>query len=404
MKQTYRIFWGVAATVGICLLTALGHAEPVDTAAHPITVNGAGEITLGEPLHHENLTLYPLISSNASAGRYYTPLDKAMDKGKLRIKELASANVPTLSVENTGKDEVFIMTGEIVTGAKQDRMSASDVILPPTAKAVALSVYCVEQGRWQQRTHQFAAGRTAGTTMLRKTAAKRGEQGVIWSKVARKSRDAAVRSDTGTMQAVYDNRQIKRRITVYEKALSALGGRDDVVGFIAAVDGLVVSADLFANNGLMRALSGKLLKAMALDAVTSKSPSSVYPDIEAVRAFFTAGINGARKPTENPGLGTSSLIEAENDITGTELIHDGRIVHLSVFGPDREDHPRILPGNGTPHHHEVEQRRAPSASQDKTGSESNASTDTPRRGTEKSPNPQKKMKLGKKASSKRGMD
>ena len=306
-------------------------------------LNGSDRIYLDKGVRQDNLTVFPLISSNAGKANPYEPLDRAMDKGDLTVRELSSASVPVLEVKNKGKGKAFIMTGEIVTGAKQDRMSAHDVILPPKEQAVNLKVYCVEQGRWVETSRQFTAGKTAGTTLLRKTAAKKGSQGQVWSKVSRKSGQASVQSNTGTLQAVYNNRNVQERIAAFEKALAPLGSqRKDMVGFVAAVDGAVVSADLFANHDLMQALWPKLLKAVAIDAITSASPRDRMPSEQEVRAFLKRGYKGARKKTDNPGMGAEYLVEAGSDIDGTLLVYNGEMVHLSLFGPDREEHPRAL--------------------------------------------------------------
>ncbi len=323
-----------------------GPAGGVNKAGVPFNVlfsNGTDRIYLDKGLREDNLTVFPLVSSNAGKANPYQPLDRAMDKGALTVQEQSSASVPELEVTNKGKEDVFIMTGEIVTGAKQDRMSAHDVLMPPNQKTVKLKVYCVEQGRWVETSRRFTAGKTAGTTMLRKTAAKKGSQGQVWSKVSRKSGQASVQSNTGTLQAVYDNRSVQQRIAAFEKALGPLGTqREDVVGFVAAIDGAVVSADLFANHDLMQALWPKLLKAVAIDAITSRSPRDTMPSEQEVRAFLQRGYEGSRQKTDNPGLGEEYLIEAAGDITGTLLVYRGEIVHLSLFGPDREEHRRAL--------------------------------------------------------------
>jgi hypothetical protein len=344
MKQMTNPLLTTLFVLGMCFISRTSRAETPSPGASTsvLLTNGSQQITLGEPVQHENLTIFPLMSSKIHSGNPYTPLDTAMDRGALRVTELASATVPTLNVKNSGKEKVFIMTGEIVTGAKQDRMSAHDVLLPPSLRSVKLQVYCVEQGRWVQNSRQFAAGKTTGTTMLRKTAAKKGGQGTIWSKVAKKSGDASVNSATGTMQAVYNNRQMKRRITAFENRLGSIGRRNGIVGFVAAIDGNIVSADLFANHTLLKSLYGKLLKAVAIDAVTSQKPSRSAPQESAVRQFVKTGYQGNRSKTSNPGLGAEFLIDAENDISGTILIYQNEMVHLSIFGPDREDKPRAL--------------------------------------------------------------
>src|SRR5262245_50344859 len=103
---------------------------------------------LGEPLSFANLKIYPILADGADATQRYDTLDFAMTKGTAQVSEVGSGEVPTLSLANKGKAPLFIMTGDIVKGAKQDRISAHDVLLDESKQRIPLSVYCVEQGRW----------------------------------------------------------------------------------------------------------------------------------------------------------------------------------------------------------------------------------------------------------------
>jgi hypothetical protein len=269
--------------------------------------------------------------------------DQAMKKNKIRITEQGSGSVPTLKLTNTGKNKVFIMTGEIITGAKQDRMSAQDILLGSNKKNVAMKVYCVEQGRWVHQSRQFAAGGTAGTKKLRMSAAAKYSQGEIWSNVAEKSRDSDVRSSTGTMQAVYNNPKVKRKIAAYQKAFSDFPKKTkNMVGFVTVIKGQISSADVFTNPDLMAGLWTKLLKAAAVDAVTTKENTKNQPTIDIVQQFIVDGLSGSFKTIENPGLGNEYLIEGQSGITGSTLIFDSNIIHLALFSPEKGDKPREL--------------------------------------------------------------
>jgi len=101
---------------------------------------------------YQNLQLYPIHANAAfvinqkDVGKYET-LKNALDKKKVVIKEANGGEVNTLQIENTSRDTVMILSGEVVQGGKQDRMVAQDVILYPKSKK-DLAVYCVEHGRW----------------------------------------------------------------------------------------------------------------------------------------------------------------------------------------------------------------------------------------------------------------
>jgi len=336
----------VAGLVGALLvLLAVGTAT-AQSKETTIALGDAGPVlTVLAPRVFEKLAIYPLAADAVADDSKYEHLDKAVSKKTVVITEWGSGTVPNLKVANKGKGKVFVMTGEIMTGARQDRMSAHDVLLAPGSGAVKLPVYCVEQGRWVSKGERFAAGHTAGTMKLRKSAVAKSSQGQIWSDVAAKSAESGVRSATGTMQAVYDNAQLGNKIKSYEKAFADLPARTpNMVGFVVAVGGRLETADLFANPPLLDGLWQKLVKAAATDAVTNEQDPASQPTADQVRAFLGAGIAGAYKPVDNPGLGKEFLIEGESGVSGSTLIHEARVVHMALFAPERQSGPRQLQG------------------------------------------------------------
>jgi hypothetical protein len=50
-----------------------------------------------------------------------------------------------------------LLAGEIVTGGKQDRIIGKDRLVPAESDPVDLSVFCVEPGRWVERSSKFNA-------------------------------------------------------------------------------------------------------------------------------------------------------------------------------------------------------------------------------------------------------
>jgi hypothetical protein len=187
-----------------------------------------------EPVAYKNLTIYPISVPKVKDNSNYLHLDRAL-KGSLNISEWGSGEVPRLKLRNRSGKKVFIMTGEIITGARQDRMSAQDVLVGAKSKTLNIKVYCVEEGRWVMQSQGFAGGGSAGTSKLRRSATMKHSQGKIWRDVAEKSRDSRVTSSTGTMQAVFDNPRIKRQVRGYQKTFQDLPRKtDNMVGFVAA--------------------------------------------------------------------------------------------------------------------------------------------------------------------------
>ena len=104
---------------------------------------------------YKNLRIYPIKAKPAFKEQTkhiekYTSLKEALEKKKINITEKegkSGAEVNTLYAQNTSRDTLFLMAGEVIQGGKQDRVIGEDVVLPPNSK-VMLPVYCVEQGRW----------------------------------------------------------------------------------------------------------------------------------------------------------------------------------------------------------------------------------------------------------------
>jgi hypothetical protein len=321
--------------------TGVGDAQEAKPPLRVATL--APRVTVQEPRIHKELAIYPLTVASVADTSRYKHLDTAVTDRSVKITEWRSGTVPHLKVTNGGNSKVFIMAGEIMTGAKQDRMSAHDVLLRPWSGPIKLPVYCVEHGRWVMQSQQFAAGRTAGTKRLRQSAVAKSSQSRIWSDVAAKTAESGVRSSTGTMQAVYNSPEVKRRIQEYQQAFADLPNKaPNMVGFVVAVRGQIDTADLFANPPLLRGLWKKFVKAAATDAVTSQRGALPTPSVPEVQAFVGLGLLGNAKRIKTPGLGKEYLIQGDGGVTGSTLIHQERMVHLALFAPDRSAGPREL--------------------------------------------------------------
>ena len=69
-----------------------------------------------------------------------------------------NASVNELSLINKSGKKLLLLAGEVIVGGKQDRIVQDDVVIPPVSVPVSLSVFCVEHGRWSQRTSAEASG------------------------------------------------------------------------------------------------------------------------------------------------------------------------------------------------------------------------------------------------------
>lgn len=288
-------------------------------------------VRVSGPIVHDNLAIY-FVHGAAAKGAVPLTLQEALAKGIVKVRETGSVN--ELTVENTGKDEVFVQAGDIVKGGQQDRVLSVDLLLPPRSKKVSIAAFCVESGRWTARgnedARQFASAasampsREAREVMINNlmgtmpvaglllgapnqptaySADTAGSQQAIWSSV-RKTQDKLSRSvgepvaapaSPSSLQLSLENDKLKEAQAAYVAALQGVGeGDDDIVGYVFAVNGKIDSGDVYASNALFRKMWRKLLAANVTEAIGAKDAAGATPpSVADVEAFLAKASTGA---------------------------------------------------------------------------------------------------------------
>ena len=279
---------------------------------------------VSDPIVHENLAIY-FIHAKSEAGTVPLTLEEAMAKGVVKVRE--TSNVNQLEIENLGNEEVFVQSGDIVKGGKQDRTLMVSLVLPPKSGSIPIASFCVEEGRWSPRGREDARNFSTASASVpsremklamkaplpvaeaipqrggNSYAAETGQrQQQVWEGVRRTQAKLAdrigapVRSaqSASSLQLALENERLIDVQQGYIKALKAAGERgDDIVGFVFAVNGQLNSADVYPSNGLFRKMWAKLLTASAIEAIGHKNePNVAPPPVDAVRAFITAAEAG----------------------------------------------------------------------------------------------------------------
>src|SRR5579862_9005457 len=288
-------------------------------------------IQVSGPIVHDNLAIY-LVHGSGSSGGVPLTLQEALVRGAVKVHETGSVNA--LTVENTGKDEVYVQAGDIVKGGQQDRVLSVDLLLPPRSGEVSIAAFCVEHGRWTARgnedARQFSSAASAmpsheakvamrayavtaaappadasASTMAYAGGAGTGEsQQEIWSTV-RKTQDSLSRSvgapvaapaSPSSLQLSLENEGLKQVQTAYIAALQGAGETgNDIVGYVFAINGKINSGDVYASNALFRKMWSKLLAANVTEAISVKDAAKAAPpSVKDVEAFLTTASTGVK--------------------------------------------------------------------------------------------------------------
>lgn len=296
---------------------------------------------------HKNLAIF-LIHDKQSKSHEILTLEEALEKKAAVVYE--TGNVNELFVENLSTVDVYIQAGDIVKGGKQDRVLAMDLILPPNSGKIAISSFCVEQGRWAKRSGEsmlgFSTSAMAVSSKNLRLAVKRDKrQGEVWKEVAAVQAEL---SDSFGEEVAYsqvsrtslvlslESQKITEAIDKYiEKLKGVVEDREDVVGFAFAINGELNSADIYSSYDLFRKLWPKLLKACATEAIAASRQNGGQNTVSTadVRAFLDGVDNGRR--TEKAVSERVNLITKETDTTilfETEDVNrKGRWVHRNYI-------------------------------------------------------------------------
>src|ERR1700737_5439182 len=115
------------------------------------------------PIVHENLAVY-FIHGKSAPGKVPLTLEEAMASDAVKVRE--TSNVNQLEIENLGDHEVFVQSGDIVKGGKQDRTLMVSLLLPPHSGGIPIASFCVEEGRWTARGREDARNFSAASASV----------------------------------------------------------------------------------------------------------------------------------------------------------------------------------------------------------------------------------------------
>lgn len=282
-----------AALVGAALVIVavswwLGTGSSPGAAGAPSDTSTTPRPAVEGPFVHDNLAVYLLRGPDRLELEGVITLAQALEQGKAVVRETGDVN--RLEVENLADTGVFIEAGDIVKGGQQDRVLATDLVLPPKSGPIPIDAFCVEQGRWSARAAEpvahFASSDDALPARRLKLAANaERNQGAVWSEVAKlqeKLAVAAAKPVTGelshtSLQLTLENEAVEKGVSSYVDAVAkhaTLTRYDDVIGFAFAVNGDVVSADLYGASRLALERWPKLLRAAAVEAFAARRDTS----------------------------------------------------------------------------------------------------------------------------------
>jgi hypothetical protein len=284
----------------------------------------ARDYRLSGPYTHKNLTIYLIHGKSVVRSKTFLTLQEALEQKKVIVYETKSVN--ELAIENISKEDVYVQSGDIVKGGQQDRVLSTDLIVPPKSGKMPIGAFCVESGRWSKRAGErvetFSSSVDVVSTKDLKLAAKRSKsQGAVWENVKvaqdKMSENVGTRVNStvseSSLQLALENSKVRETADGYLKALTGITtGKNDVIGYVFAINGKVNSADVYGSSTLFAKLWPKLLKANAVEAIAELQKEKFEPvKPESVSVFLAEA--EAAKGSEKAVTSRVKLMTREDD-------------------------------------------------------------------------------------------
>jgi hypothetical protein len=291
-------------------------------------------LTIGQPTHHHNLTFFPLLWPENHEPSY-TLLSTAIEAGEAVVEEVnESGSVPNLAVTNKAQRPLLIPEGEILIGAKQNRVINVTVLVAAGVKFV-LPVSCVEAGRWRYQSRHFQSKFCAPPSLrniklkaIHRNRAAGGpaasDQGEVWDEVRKCLDGVEARSETASLTDAFVSAEEKlkehcKRLVLPEGAAGVLVGRHD----------RIIGMDLFDSPTTLKMLWDRLSDAYFFDALRDPAAAPPTPADHARRFIERVG-NAAKPRLLALALGEELEIAGEG-LVGAALLDGGKLCHLAAF-------------------------------------------------------------------------
>ena len=330
------------ATLGI---TSLGFLWSTPGSGSP-PPKAEGGWRLLDPISYENLTVFPVVSSGGYDTGAFLTLEEGISRGEVIVREQGAETmirdrdgsrrgvwsgsgpaVNQLVLINQSKRPLLLLSGELVSGGKQDRIIAKDRIVAPGSEPLPLNVFCVENGRWSAGA-QFTAADTIVHPSVREQAAVKQKQTDVWASVMAGSSAAGVaavgappprvaqedlamavetEAPTQSYSKIYESRRVGPSVDAlvneiqrrFRKETSGLKG-EQVVGVVIAYGDEVAWSDIFASSELFAHYWTKLLRSYAVEAV-ARPTLRERPSMDDAREFLQR-LEGREQTESEPGV------------------------------------------------------------------------------------------------------
>jgi len=239
-------------------------------------------------IEFKNLRIIPIRPKNGFGNKapHAISLSQAMKQGIATISERGTAsteNVHFLRINNHSDQLIYISSGELISGGRQDRIITQDTLLEPNGRDQYVSVMCVEELRWSDKEKKFSYQNFANPD-LRKVVDVNKNQVLIWREITRQLGKGQIPSKSSAYLArVADKKMMQLNDEYYNFFKAKFKTADSsIVGFVCMSGDKVIGSDIFASSDFFYNQLDPLLKGYCDQAVYTGKPVTITREEEKI--------------------------------------------------------------------------------------------------------------------------
>jgi len=297
-------------------------------------------ITMGDKQTYKNIVVFPLLC-NKEISVDYILLDEAIESKQIVITEESDDGIAAeLMVENLSGENILILDGERLVGARQNR-AANTTILIPAHSVVTIPISCIERKRWHYQGQGIM--NKDRVTMRRNMAANeslmaaesfqsdQGEVRDIWGMVVNEEKTQFhVDAPTCLIEDFHEHEQ--KPLDEYVKHFSV---EDSQVGVLVLIDNHVMGCDCFGRYDTLRKNISRLIKSYAPGTIDTIGKKCTFSKRKAADFINNIRISIVKGRT-SISLGTDLRLESQK-VTGSALSIGKELIHFSAFVKEEND-------------------------------------------------------------------
>ena len=255
----------------------------------------------------------------------------------IQINEVSEeGQVNKILFTNNSDKHVFIMDGDIILGAKQNRVFNTSMLIGPM-KEYHLSVSCIEKNRWQNSGSGFRPANYLSHKNLRKKKIdsyfNRGSynQYEVWDEVKNLNKRYNQRSKTSSHTILYESKKY-----LIDNLKNKFEINPNANGIAYFINGDLQGIEMFYNDSIYRSYYLPLISSICLEGILNSHENynnlNKNEVVNIIDQTFNHSNNNSKNTKSYEGQILGSELKLSDSIMSTNtLIFQNEQIHQSII-------------------------------------------------------------------------